>query len=606
MPASRMHHQPTTPLAPAHRALALAGTLAAALTGCAGSKSPLAALSERELRASVAQAATNELAEARVESKPVVTTRGSGVERLELRPDLKAEIEAMSGLDSYNNEGPRARELLGTNLLGQPAKTVTISLERSVRSAASNNLSVQFARLAPAVSQAQVLAAEAAFDWTLFSNLNYSNIDSPRVSTGTGTVATTANSDVQQSLSGQLGLRRQLVGGGRFTLQTDVSNTDNNTRNLANNPNPANQSAISLTWDQPLLRNAGSEANKSEIRLARNSERAAIQTLRRDLTRTLTETEKAYWQLVRSAADLRILQRLLERGEKVRDQLRERERIDANRAQIADATARVERRKADVLRAQTQLRLVSDQLKALMNDPSLPVGSEVVLLPADMAVDAPVRFSLLDSLSAAVQNRPEVQQSILTMDDASIRQVAAANQRLPDLNLRLQTRFASITDNFDESLTEQFSGEFVDYVVSMAFEMPIGLRRGEAEYRRRMLERMQAVIGYRNSVQQVVSETKSALNRVVLNYPLIEQTRTSRVAAAEVLRVLLVEKEQGGGYTVERLDLELNREESLAAAEREEVEALAEYNAAIADLYAAMGTTLERNNIELVVPAGED
>jgi outer membrane protein TolC len=601
-----MHHQPTTPLAPAHRALALAGTLAAALTGCAGSKSPLAALSERELRASVAQAATNELAEARVESKPVVTTRGSGVERLELRPDLKAEIEAMSGLDSYNNEGPRARELLGTNLLGQPAKTVTISLERSVRSAASNNLSVQFARLAPAVSQAQVLAAEAAFDWTLFSNLNYSNIDSPRVSTGTGTVATTANSDVQQSLSGQLGLRRQLVGGGRFTLQTDVSNTDNNTRNLANNPNPANQSAISLTWDQPLLRNAGSEANKSEIRLARNSERAAIQTLRRDLTRTLTETEKAYWQLVRSAADLRILQRLLERGEKVRDQLRERERIDANRAQIADATARVERRKADVLRAQTQLRLVSDQLKALMNDPSLPVGSEVVLLPADMAVDAPVRFSLLDSLSAAVQNRPEVQQSILTMDDASIRQVAAANQRLPDLNLRLQTRFASITDNFDESLTEQFSGEFVDYVVSMAFEMPIGLRRGEAEYRRRMLERMQAVIGYRNSVQQVVSETKSALNRVVLNYPLIEQTRTSRVAAAEVLRVLLVEKEQGGGYTVERLDLELNREESLAAAEREEVEALAEYNAAIADLYAAMGTTLERNNIELVVPAGED
>jgi outer membrane protein TolC len=572
------------------------------LSGCAGSTSPLAALSERELRASVSQAAASELAEARIESKPVVTTRGQGVERLELRSDLKAEIEAMSGLESYNNEGPRARELLGTNLLGQPAKTVTLSLERAMRSAATNNLSVQFARLAPAVSQAQVQAAEAAFDWTLFSNLNYTNTDSPRVSTGTGNVATTANSDVQQVVAGQLGVRRQLVGGGRFTLQTDVSNTDNNTRNLANNPNPANQSAISLTWDQPLLRNAGSEANKSEIRLARNAERGAIQTLRRDMTRTLTETEKAYWQLVRSAADLRILQRLLERGEKVRDQLRERERIDANRAQIADATARVERRKADVLRAQTQLRLVSDQLKQLMNDPSLPVGSEVVLLPADMAVDAPVRFSLLDSLSASVQNRPEVQQSILTMDDASIRQVAAANQRLPDLNLRLQTRFAAISDNFDESLTEQFSGEFVDYVVSMAFEVPLGMRRGEAEFRRRMLERMQAVIGYRNSVQQVVSETKSALNRVVLNYPLIEQTRTSRVAAAEVLRVLLVEKEQGGGYTVERLDLELNREESLAAAEREEVEALAEYNAAIADLYAAMGTTLERNNIELVVP----
>jgi outer membrane protein TolC len=551
----------------------------------------------------VAQSAASELAEARAQSKSVVTTRDEGVARLEIRPDLKREIEELSGPSSYTNEGAKAATVLGTNLLGLPAQTVTLTLERAMRSAANNNLGVQFARLAPAVSQAQVLAAEAAFDWTLFSNLNYSNTDSPRVSTGTGTTATTSRSDVQTSLAGNVGIRRQLVGGGRFTIQQDLSYTDNDTPNLANNPNAASQAALSMTWDQPLLRNFGSEANRTELRLARNAERNSIQQLRRDMTRTLTETEKAYWQLVRSAADLRVLQRLLERGEKVRDQLKEREKIDANRAQIADATARVERRKADVLRAQTQLRLVSDQLKTLMNDPSLPVGSEVVLIPADMAVDAPVKFSLLDSMSSAVQNRPEVQQSVLSMDDASIRQVAAANQRLPDLTLRLQTRFAALDDNMGEPLVDQVSGQFVDYVVGAAFEMPLGMRRGEAEYRRRILERMQSVVSYRNSVQTVVSETKSALNRVVLNYPLIEQTRTSRVAAMEVLRVLLVEKEQGGGYTVERLDLELNRQESLAAAEREEVEALVEYNAAIADLYAAMGTTLERNNIELVVPS---
>lgn len=285
--------------------LAGVGVALVTLVGCAGSKSPLAQISERELRASVAQSAASELAEARAQSKSVVTTRDEGVARLEIRPDLKREIEELSGPSSYTNEGAKASTVLGTNLLGLPAQTVTLTLERAMRSAANNNLGVQFARLAPAVSQAQVLAAEAAFDWTLFSNLNYSNTDSPRVSTGTGTTATTSRSDVQTSLAGNVGIRRQLVGGGRFTIQQDLSYTDNDTPNLANNPNAASQAALSMTWDQPLLRNFGSEANRTELRLARNAERNSIQQLRRDMTRTLTETEKAYWQLQHHALGLR-------------------------------------------------------------------------------------------------------------------------------------------------------------------------------------------------------------------------------------------------------------------------------------------------------------
>ena len=135
--------------------------------------------------------------------------------------------------------------------------------------------------------------------------------------------------------------------------------------------------------------------------------------------------------------------------------------------------------------------------------------------------------------------------------------------------------------------------------------MPIGNRRAEAELRRRRLERMQSVLSYRNTVQEVVTEVKSALDRILLNYRLIAQTRDARLAASESLRVLVVEKDIAG-YTVERLDVELNREESLAQAEREEVQALIEYNTAIADLFQAMGTSLERNGVRFVVPTSDD
>jgi outer membrane protein TolC len=117
---------------------------------------------------------------------------------------------------------------------------------------------------------------------------------------------------------------------------------------------------------------------------------------------------------------------------------------------------------------------------------------------------------------------------------------------------------------------------------------------------------MQTVLAYKNSVQTVITETKAALDRTLDSYKQIAQTADARLAASEVLRVLLLEKQFDQGISVERLDLELNRQESLAQAEREEVQSHVEYNANLADLFAAMGTLLERNRIEMVVPTSSD
>jgi outer membrane protein TolC len=539
----------------------------------------------------VVEAASRELADAQTQPRQVATSRTAGVTSLDLREDIKRELELMAGPSSYTS----APEF-GPDLLGMPARTTTISLERAVQSALEHNNSIQFARISPAIQQQQLLAAEAAFDWTLFSSLTWNNQDSPRVSVG-GQPAV----EQSQSLASTLGIRRALIGGGRFTMQQELSYTDTATPGQSFNPNPANDLAWTFQWDQPLLRNAGSEVSQAQIRVTRNAERSAVQTLKRDLIKTANDTERVYWQLVRAYADLRVSQRLFERGEKTRDQVRQRAIIDANNAQIADATARVERRRAEVLRSQANLQLLSNQLKGLMNDPTIPVGSEVILVPVDLPADEPVQFSLLECLRTSVQHRPEVVNAMLAIDDASIRQVVADSQRLPDLSLRLQTKLGAV-DNEPLKAYEDLGESFIDYLAGLNFEMPIGNRAAEAGYRQRRLERMQSVIAYRNSVQQVVGDTKNALYRIAFNYPIIEQTCASRYAAANVLRVADIEKEQGLGFTPERLNIELNNQESLAAAEQSETEALTDYNIAIADLFAAMGTTLERNNVEFVVP----
>lgn len=569
-------------------AAALAGLVL--LAGCASPRtSPFENRLQTDLRRAMVDAARRELREADRYPDSRTTARGNGEANLGIQPSQLEEVKRMAGLASYAGMPLPVQE----TLLGTPGQTARVSLERLVKSAVERNIAVQYARLGPAISSAQVVAAEAAFDWTFFSNLSYQNLNEP----GSTQSQTTQNS---------FGLRRTTVSGGRLTIQNEFSYTESKPLG-ATSSNPVSMpAAITLQYDQPLLRNFGSEVQQAEVRVLRNAERNAIQTLRRDLMRIITDTEKAYWDLVQAHQDVLILQRLLERGQRVRDQLILRAARDANQAQIADAISRVENRARDLSSAQTQMELLSDNLKSLVNDPEFPIGSSVLLVPADFMVDQPITYNLAESVRSALRYRPEVQSAILAIDDASIRQVVARNARLPDLSIRLQTRLAGADDQLNEAYGDIIERDFVNYVVGLSFEMPLGNRRAEAEYRRRILERIQSVLAYRNTVQTAVAEVTSSLRQVALFYKQIDQSHTAVLATAEALRILTVEKEIGPGYTIERLNVEFGQQERLAEAERQQVQVLARYNSALADLFQAMGTTLERNNIQFVVPTTED
>ena len=572
-----------------------------ALTGCS---SPMAVQGERDLRRSVLDSVQREVTLAQKYPADLKTTRDVSVDNLHIKPELMPELERMAGPQSYDlNAFPMSDDLVGQTTPRKP-----FTLEQAVRSAVQNNLQVQFARLQPAIAESQVVAAQAAFDTTLFNNFEWSNLDQPRSQTRQGIQVFGTGADQRQNATNATGLRRALTSGGQLSVQQDLIYTDVTTPGQTQVPNPADELAWTLRLDQPLLRGFGSDVNLAQVRINRNLERDAIAALKRDLIKTVTDTERAYWDLVQSRYNLLVLQRLYERGVLVRDELVARGEIvrDASAAQLADARARVEQRRTLVIRAQNQFKLASDTLKALINDPELPVGGEDLIVPADAAIDAPITYNLADILLNAIRNRPEAQQAILSIDNTSIRQQVADNQRLPKLDLRLQTRFAGLDEDFGGAFDEALSGDFIDYLVGFQFEQPIGNRQAEAQYRQRRLERMQATIAYRNTIQQIVLEAKRSLRQVVVNYHLIEQTRITRVAETENLRSFEVERLILRGSTIEQRDLEFRRQDALAAAEQEEMAALINYNVALADLYASMGTALERNNIEFKVPDAED
>lgn len=579
-------------------ALALAAGALAVVAGT-GCESPLDRSTD-DLRRSLAESIRRESAESLRYPQTRETVRADRVRSLELKPSILGELEATSGTGSY--KPVEAGDLGEPNLLGAPQNVVTVSLERVVATAALNNLNVQFARLAVAGDEARLVAAQAAFDWVFFTNFQWSSLDQERITTQQFIPPTTRSFDQRQVLDTQAGVRRRLTSGGVLTIQQSLTYTENQTPGLFARPNPGNDAALTLQVDQPLLRNFGSDVALQAVRLAANAERDQIAQLKGELIQAVSDAEQAYWQLVQSAGELQISRRLLERGVKVRDIVEVRVEMDANPAQRANAVATVEARRGDLILAENNLRRASDRLKQIMNDPEMTVGSEVLVLPADQPQDLPIRFSLLDALTTAIGRRPEIQRALLAIDDSTIRRRVAENQILPQLDLRAQARLSALAEGADSAISREAEASLVDFLIGLTFEQPIGNREAEANSRLRRLEQQQAVITYRDVVTRIVVEVKSALRDVVSNHTLIAQRRAARVAAAEDLRTTEVREATLQGLTPEQLDLKLRKQEALAAREAQELGALAGYNVAIARLYQAMGTALERNRIRFEVP----
>jgi HAE1 family hydrophobic/amphiphilic exporter-1 len=491
---------------------------------------------------------------------------------------------------------------VGPTLTGEDPSAVRLSLKTAIQTAVRNNLGVQAARLEEGITQARIEQAESAFDATFFASTNFNRSTQPTVGIvfpgPGGPTQIIPDVDDSRSWAFETGIRQRTVTGGGFEVAFGGGSNEQWPSDLYD-PNPAMSSAVRLGLTQPLLRGFGSDVNEAQIRLARNADRAALQQLRARLLATVAEVEGAYWQVVLSRQNLIIAEWLVAAGVEVRDVLARRRQYDATLAEYANAVATVEQRKANVIQARLALAQVTNTLKLLVNSPDLPVGAETVVVPVDLPVSAPVRYSLREGVVTAVANSPTVLQALLGIDNASIQSIVADNQRLPQLDLNAQLSYFGLDSGFEDSVSQLGSGDFVDYLVGATFSQLLGNRYGESLYREARLERSRSVIQYRQAVQGATVEVKNRLLEVVANFELIEQTRATRLAQAENLRALEVTEKTLAALTPEFLQLKFQTQNALALAQQSAAAALVNYNVSLARLWQAMGTGLEMNRIEI-------
>ena len=486
---------------------------------------------------------------------------------------------------------------VGTNLYHKPIPPSPLALDDAILFTIENNLDIQVASLDPLISEQSRISAEAAFDFLFGAGASTQRSKTPQQQAFIGEIPLNSAVSKTDTFSSNLSLVKQLYGGGTLTLSTDVTKTDNKTTGSVSLPDPAWQTVGTIDLSQPLLRDFGEPTTLAQIHLSEITHNQSKEELRNTLNGVITSAEHAYLDLSLQWKTLQVKTWLLEQGEEVVEILDIRRTYDAGEADFAQAVATVQQRRADVISQQSLLQKSSDLLKKLINTEEYPLESESIVQPTGTLEANPISISLRQAMMTALENRPDLKKLNLSIRSESINVEVADNARLPQLDMQAQMAFRGLGENVGDGYQEVFDTDFVNYLVGLTFEIPLGNRAAEANHTSARLQKMSAVATYKKGVQQVIVDVKSALRDIVTNAELIGANRAYRIAQTENLRALGVEEETMAGLSPTFLNLKLQTQSGLATARIAEFSSIINYNKAIASLYKAMGTTLKMHQV---------
>jgi len=564
-------------------------------------------------------------------------------------PNIFAPYNPMSIERPVLQNSPRVEQLIRDGQL-------MLSLDDAISLALENNLDISVQRYGPWLADTAVLRAKAGlgtasggFDPRLSSTFAWNRSSSPVLNpflaggglqqTALTNYRTDANFGYQQG----------------FPTGTAYSITFNNNRQSTTSAsslfNPSVQSFLAFGFQQPLLNGLGYVSNKRFLRLARNNKRIADYAFNNQVIFTVSAVQNMYWDLVFAREDLKVKQRSVELAQKLyNDNKRQVEIGTLAPIEITRAEAEVARTTQDLIVSRTFLLQQQTLLKNAITKNPLESGLlDVEIVPTDVITKPEVGAvsSLQEAVNEAWQNRPDVRQAQIDLENREISRKASRNGMLPSLTLSGQysgqglagntlntttTPTGTFTANPNAPLVDAtgapvlvggvpvfvggpnftstsmlvpaglpdawnrlFNFEFPQYSVRLDLTIPIRNRAAQADNAQALLEERQSETRLRQLQNNIVVEVRNAQIALEQNRARVDSAQKSRELAERTLDAEQ-KKYQLGASTIFFV---IQAQRDLAQAESSEVRALADLLKARVNYDQALGRTLQTNSIQI-------
>src|SRR5262245_9526715 len=488
--------------------------------------------------------------------------------------------------------------------------TVAVTLSDVLQLMMSNNLNISVNRLPPQITQFLIDTYFRPFDPTIHISANGQHSTTVSTSQLNG-----ATSLVQLTQSYDVGIGQTFMTGTSYGVDFIMNRSSTNNAFALFNPNWVGQVRYSIT--QHLLQNWGRLPADHLIRVAQNTHKISASQFDQQMMDLVVQAQNAYWDYVFSIEDIKVKKQSVDLAQKTLDNSRQEVEVgvlaplDVVRAAAQVATTQ------DALVVSTYTsQQDEDTLKKIITnrpDPGVlfaklsPVEALRLPRPEDVV-------PVTEAIQIALENRPELRQAQLALQNAAIDVDFTKNQILPVLDVnatyaqnglggvqRLRSTLGGNTvvgivpGGLGNAFSQLFGFGYNTYSFGFNLQIPLSNKAERADHDRAIGTKLMATSQIDAVAQQIALEVRNAMNQVEMNRAHIESAQKAQELAQKTLDAEQQKFELG----VSTLYFVLQDQTNLAIAQTNDIQAMVNYTKALVALDRAMGQTLLHNHIEI-------
>jgi len=454
------------------------------------------------------------------------------------------------------------------------AERIDLALAEVRAATISHNLELRTQLIEPSIAQRAVDAERAKFEASLFASYDR----------GGATLFGDSLFGDNDNDNARAGVRFPLATGGTVDVFGDLSRNDS----FFDVDGAGEWSAgIGFSISQPLLRNAGVNANTASIRVAEYNGQIASARTKLEVTRIIANADRAYWNLYGAFRELEVRKQQYELALVQRDRAKRLvEQEQAAQIEVTRAESGVGRTLEQIIVADAILRDRVRSLKRLMNRADIPVESATLLVP--VTEPSPLGLTLDTAVLAddAVENRMEMLEIELQLASDATNIALARNQALPIFAIDYSYLPAGSGRTVGNAISSIGDFESDRYAVGLRGEIPLGNEAAKNRLAQVILQRVQRLATKDNRRQAIRTEVYDAVDNLQTAWQRILAARLETVLAARTYQAEQRQFDVGVRTSQDVLDASAQ----LADAQSREVNALAQWQIALIDIAFATGT----------------
>jgi outer membrane protein len=464
------------------------------------------------------------------------------------------------------------------------------------------------------------LAPGLSYDPALIGTLTWGHLTTPQ----SNTVLVGTTELISTNKIANVSLAEAFPTGGSVVLGFNNLNQEQNS--FRQTINPAITSSLDLTVTQPLLQGFGLALNNRTIRIAKNNLRAADLVFRQQLINAVGNVVQIYWTLVAANLNVDVKAQAVAVSQKLYEDNKKQVEVGTLAPiEIARAEAQLASDQQALVTAQSSVLQLEAVLKSALSRDGLasPLIAEARIVATD-----PIRIPevepvepIQDVFARALENRPDLAQSRIQIENSKISLQGTKNALLPTVNAFADLRNNALigTQNnltgintttgllqgsptadpfflggFGGVLGQLFSRNFPNYTIGLNLTIPLRNRAAQANVATATLNLRENELQVQRQIIQIRVDIQNALIA-------LQEARAQYQTAVKqrILEEQTVDADQKkldlGATTVFQL---IQDQRDLSTAGGNVVSAEATYAQARAQLDIATGMTLQNNNVQ--------